>query len=110
MRARTRTHTSTSTAVARALALARSKLEAFAQNPERHARYGAKVLLKFKLLEWGEISKATFTAWARQVPYFLALHKRFGQGHTLDIWLDMMLAELERSGAMKTELDLLQNV
>ena len=103
-------HGAVFTEVAPALALARSKLEAFAQNPERHARYGAKVLLKFKLLEWGEISKATFTAWARQVPYFLALHKRFGQGHTLDIWLDMMLAELERSGAMKTELDLLQNV
>jgi hypothetical protein len=32
------------------------------------------------------------------------LHQRFGQGHSLSTWLDMMLAELARSGAMQ-ELD-----
>ena len=87
-----------------ALALARSKLEGFAQNPERHARYGAKVLLKFKLLEWGHITHADFSAWAIKVPYMRALHDRFGQGHSLSTWLDMMLAELARSGAIQ-ELD-----
>jgi DNA-binding IclR family transcriptional regulator len=83
--------------------LARSKLEGFAQNPERHARYGTKVLLKFKLLEWGQISRADFSAWAMTVPYMRELHQRFGQGHSLATWLDMMLAELERSGALRTE-------
>jgi hypothetical protein len=29
------------------------------------------------------------------------LHRRFGQGHTLSTWIDMMLAELERSGALE---------
>jgi len=86
--------------LAPALALARSKLDAFAQNPERHARYGTKVLLKFKLLEWGRISKTEFYAWALQVPYLNDLHQRFGQDHDLPIWLDMMLAELARSGAL----------
>ena len=86
--------------IAPALALARSKLAAFAHNPERHARYGTKVLLKFKLLEWGRISKTDFCAWALQVPYLNDLHQRFGQGHELPIWLDMMLAELARSGAL----------
>ena len=86
---------------AQALALARSKLEGFAKNPERHARYGTKVLLKFKLLEWGRISKAEFSDWALQVPYMNDLHRRFGQGHTLSTWIDMMLAELERSGALE---------
>lgn len=90
--------------VAPALALARSKLEGFAKNPERHARYGTKVLLKFKLLEWGRISRAQFDDWAMNVPYMNALHQRFGQGHALQTWLDMMLAELARSGAMQ-ELD-----
>jgi glyoxylase-like metal-dependent hydrolase (beta-lactamase superfamily II) len=84
-----------------ALALARSKLDAFAKNPERHARYGTKVLLKFKLLEWGRISKTDFCGWALQVPYLNDLHQRFGQGHDLPTWLEMMLAELARTGAME---------
>ncbi|WP_295522119.1 MBL fold metallo-hydrolase [Limnohabitans sp. Rim8] len=87
--------------LAPALSLARSKLAAFAQNPERHARYGTKVLLKFKLLEWGRISKTDFCDWALQVPYLNDLHQRFGQGHDVFTWLDMMLAELARSGAME---------
>ena len=102
-------HGAVFTEVGPALALARSKLEGFAKSPERHARYGAKVLLKFKLLEWGQISKQAFTEWAMQVPYLLDLHRRFGQDHNLDIWLDMMLAELERSGALKNEHNVLQN-
>lgn len=94
-------HGAVFTEVAPALALARSKLEGFAQNPERHARYGTKVLLKFKLLEWGQISRTEFSDWAMKVPYMLELHQRFGQGHSQRAWLDMMLAELARSGAMQ---------
>ena len=94
-------HGSVFTEVEAALSLARSKLNAFAKNPERHARYGAKVLLKFKLLEWGQISASEFRDWALQMPYLSALHARFGSGHDLSAWLDMMLAELQRSGAMQ---------
>lgn len=96
-------HGAVFTELAPALALARSKLEGFAQNPERHARYGAKVLLKFKLLEWGQISKSEFSHWAARVPYLNSLHQRFGQGLGMDDWLDMMLAELARSGAVQVE-------
>lgn len=96
-------HGAVFTEVAPALTLARSKLTGFARNPERHARYGAKVLLKFKLLEWGRISKSEFDAWALSVPYMGELHQRFGQGYDLNTWLDMMLAELERSGAAQLE-------
>jgi len=102
-------HGAVFTEVGPALALARSKLEGFTQNPERHARYGAKVLLKFKLLEWGQITHADFSAWAMKVPYIRALHHRFGQGHSLNIWLDMMLAELARSGAMQEVGGVLHN-
>lgn len=94
-------HGAVFTDVTAALALARQKLDVYAQFPERHARYGAKVLLKFKLLEWGQISKDAFNAWALNVPYMQELHQRFGQGHTLQVWLDMMLAELARSGALQ---------
>jgi glyoxylase-like metal-dependent hydrolase (beta-lactamase superfamily II) len=100
-------HGSVFTELAPALALARSKLSSFAQNPERHARYGAKVLLKFKLLEWGQISKTEFNDWATHVPYLHSLHQRFGQDLTLATWLNMMLAELERSGAVQLEGEML---
>ena len=40
-----------------ALQTARSKLDGFARAPHRHLRYGAKVLLKFKLLEFGQIAE-----------------------------------------------------
>jgi glyoxylase-like metal-dependent hydrolase (beta-lactamase superfamily II) len=96
-------HGAVFTEVAPALALARSKLEGFVQNPERHARYGTKVLLKFKLLEWGQISRSEFSDWATKVPYMRELHQRFGQNHSLHTWLDMMLAELTRSGAMQEQ-------
>lgn len=102
-------HGAVFTDVAPALALARSKLDNFARQPERHARYGTKVLLKFKLLEWGQITKAEFSAWALSVPYLNQLHRRFGQGHDLHTWLDMMLAELERSGALTVQGDTLQD-
>jgi glyoxylase-like metal-dependent hydrolase (beta-lactamase superfamily II) len=94
-------HGAVFTEIAPALALARSKLSAFALQPERHARYGTKVLLKFKLLEWGQISKTDFVTWALQVPYMNDLHQRFGQGHDVLTWLDMMLEELARSGALQ---------
>lgn len=102
-------HGAVFTEVAPALALARSKLAGFAQNPERHARYGTKVLLKFKLLEWQRISKSDFCDWAMNVPYLHDLHQRFGQGFSLDTWLDMMLAELARSGAMHERDGILHN-
>ena len=94
-------HGAVFTDVAVSLTLARQKLEGFAKQPERHARYGTKVLLKFKLLEWGQISRAEFDHWALNVPYMKDLHQRFGQGHSLHTWLDMMLAELARSGAVQ---------
>ena len=94
-------HGAVFTQVAEALALARRKLDSFVQDPERHARHGAKVLLKFKLLEWGSIAQDTFCDWAAQVPCLRALHQRFGQGLAMRHWLDMLLAELARSGAVQ---------
>ncbi len=102
-------HGAVFTEVGPALTLARSKLEGFAKNPERHARYGAKVLLKFKLLEWGQISRSEFSEWAMKVPYMRELHQRFGQGFSLVTWLEMMLAELARSGAMQESDGVLHN-
>jgi hypothetical protein len=67
------------------------------------------VLLKFKLLEWGQISQTEFDRWAAQVPYLKQLHQRYGNGLSLNPWLQMMLAELERSGALNVEDGVLHN-
>jgi glyoxylase-like metal-dependent hydrolase (beta-lactamase superfamily II) len=103
-------HGSTFSGVAEALAFARQKLDAFIRTPEKHARYGAKVLLKFKLLEYGRIGKSDFKTWALAVPYMGQLHARYGQGVDLTTWLDRMLAELERSGALHDDGAVLHDV
>ena len=95
---------------AAALNLARQKLDAFAKAPEKHARYGAKVLLKFKMLEFGHIARQDFRRWALGVPYMLEMHERYGQGVDCDTWLDMMLAELQRSGALHDDGAVLHDV
>ncbi|WP_090137998.1 MBL fold metallo-hydrolase [Limnohabitans sp. DM1] len=95
--------------LALALSLARKKLDVFAKNPDRHASYAIKVLLKFKLLEWGSINRQEFDQWSNQVPYLNELHLRFGNGHTINAWIDMMLAELQRSGAIVVKDGVMHN-
>jgi glyoxylase-like metal-dependent hydrolase (beta-lactamase superfamily II) len=83
-----------------ALKRARQKLEAFARAPEKHARYGAKVLLKFKLQEFGRITRQDFLEWAGTVPYMHTLHQTHGAGYSWQEWLEQLLADLARSGAL----------
>ena len=83
-----------------ALQRARARLDAFAKFPDKHARYGAKVLLKFKLQEFGRIARGDFVRWAQDVPYMQTLHQTYGAGTPLQQWLDQILAELARSGAL----------
>ncbi len=86
-------------AVATALAVARQRLAQFAADPARHRRYGLKVLLKFKLLEWQRHPLQAVHAWARDVPYLVRLHARHGQGQPFGTWLDAIIDELCASGA-----------
>ncbi len=60
----------------RALAVARRRLDGFARAPAKRALYAAKVLLKYKLLEWQQISLTDLSAWASATPYFGLLHQR----------------------------------
>ena len=56
--------------VSTALSIARQKLDGFVKHPAKHARYGAKVLLKYKLLELHQVETHDFFAWAQNVKYF----------------------------------------
>lgn len=93
-----------------ALQRARARLESFANTPVKHARYGAKVLLKFKLQEFGRITRSDFLLWATQVPYMQTLHQAHAGETPRQEWLEQMLAELVRSGALIDDGQMLEDV
>jgi len=90
------------TDVAGALTRARARLEQFTTSPDKHLRHAAKVLIKFKLLEWQRLPLSDFEAWARGTPYLLNLQQRMGQASFGD-WLTPMVDELVKSGAAQRE-------
>jgi glyoxylase-like metal-dependent hydrolase (beta-lactamase superfamily II) len=89
------------TDVAGALATARRRLDGFVQSPARHALYAAKVLLKYKLLEWQQAPEAQVRAWATATPYFGMLHARHFGGTPFTEWTSELLSALEASGAAR---------
>jgi glyoxylase-like metal-dependent hydrolase (beta-lactamase superfamily II) len=95
---------------AKALEVARQKLTAFTRNPEKHARYGAKVLIKFKLLEWHQIDKVMFMAWAEKNQYLRLLQETHAFGQPYAEWLDMILAELIKSQALEIDGSVLRDI
>ena len=93
-----------------ALEIARKKLDGFVQNPQKHGRYGAKVLLKFKLLELNQVENKAFKAWATGVPYLIQLHQSFGEQMPMQDWLEDMLLDLERSKALAFQDNMIVNL
>ena len=87
--------------VAGALGRARRRLEAFQTDPARHARHGAKVLLKYHLLEERAQDGPALLAWFEATPLTGRLWRRLGRpGGTLAAWLDDLVAELCAGGAL----------
>ena len=84
---------------ARALEVARRRLDGFVQDPRRHALYGAKVLLKYKLLEWQQVALTDLQAWATATPYFGLLHARHFADQPQARWIAALADSLVRSGA-----------
>lgn len=85
--------------VSTALSTARKRLQGFVQSPERHARYAAKVLLKYKLLEWQRLPLPQVQGWCLQTPYMGMLHARYFASQPITIWLEALMQELVHSGA-----------
>lgn len=83
-----------------ALAIARKKLDGFVQNPAKHARYGAKVLIKYKLLELHQVEKPDLMSWATGIRYIQALHSMHAASMSIGEWVDDLLLDLERSKAL----------
>ena len=82
-----------------AIAYARERLRGFVNDPARHTRHAAKVLLKFKLLEVQRLPLGDFLAWARATPYFGLMAQQHFPQVPLGPWVDELVAELVRAGA-----------
>ena len=91
------------TDVAAALARARARLAAFIAEPRRHARHGAKVLMKYHLMEVREQPLAALLQWAEATPLFGSVWQAHGRGEapaTRD-WAEQLADELVASGALR---------
>lgn len=89
--------------------LSRQRLNAFAQNPARHAHHAAKVLLKFKLLEMQRQTREQFIKWAMKTPYLISIHKKFFNEAPVFQWIADLCDELVKQGAAKTDGALIVN-
>lgn len=83
----------------RALAAARRRLDGFVRAPRKHALYAAKVLLKYKLLDWQHIALTDLLAWAQATRYFGLLHTHHFADQPQTAWLLGLVDDLVRSGA-----------
>jgi glyoxylase-like metal-dependent hydrolase (beta-lactamase superfamily II) len=90
-----------------ALARARSRLAAFVNNPQRHARHAAKVLLSYHLMEVQNATVPQVIAWAARTRLFQSVWSRVGQAEapTPAQWGEALLGELVASGAARREGD-----
>lgn len=86
--------------VSAALSIARQKLDGFVKQPAKHARYGAKVLLKYKLLELHQVETHDFFVWAQSVKYFKVLHSLHAPDISMTVWLEDLIEDLARSKAL----------
>jgi glyoxylase-like metal-dependent hydrolase (beta-lactamase superfamily II) len=85
-----------------ALKQARRRLAQFIADPVRHARYAAKVLLKFKLLELQQITLREMRRWSHATSYFRLLHAQHFSEADFDAWMDELVQDLLRSGAAQS--------
>ena len=93
-----------------ALERARKRLEGFRTQPLKHARYAAKVMLKYKLLEWQQIREDEALSWLLATPHFCELHQRFFADQDVHQWHAALVRELAEGGALRREDGLLINV
>jgi glyoxylase-like metal-dependent hydrolase (beta-lactamase superfamily II) len=95
-------------AVQTALRLARSRLAQFEADPARHRRHALKVLVKFKLLEWQRCHQDALSEWFLASDYFCRIAKTDSAAPMRQV-LDDLLSDLQRSGALRREGDLVVN-
>ena len=91
------------------LATARQKLDGFVKDPIKLARHGAKVLLKFKLLEQQRLQFSEFCQWAASTPCLKQYQRQFFGDSDFSSWVEQLCSELVRAGVARREGDEILN-
>ncbi|WP_201721465.1 MBL fold metallo-hydrolase [Polynucleobacter hirudinilacicola] len=87
--------------VAKSIATARSRLDYLASDPDRNARHGAKVLLKYKLIEWRTKELTLVNDWIANTPALKSAANQLNMDlEDFSKWLPQALV---KSGAAKLE-------
>ena len=89
------------TDLAKSIETARSRLDYLASSPDRNSRHGAKVLLKYKLLEWQKIEVQAANHWIAATPALQHAAKQLHMG--MDEFVQWLPQALVKSGAAKLE-------
>ena len=89
---------------------AKQRLAAFTENLAKHARHGAKVLLKFKLLEVQRQDFTEFKSWALTTSYFELVRSLFFKSIPLPGLIDQLINELIVSGVAQYEGEQILNI
>ncbi len=86
-----------------ALARARTRLASFVNDPKRHARYAAKVLISFHLMEVQGETLAELTEWVNRTRYFGSVWENAGRAEADSpaAWGEALALELVASGAAR---------
>ena len=93
-----------------ALRRARSRLAGFRADPPRHARHGAKVLIKYHLMEEQQQTPVAFESWLGEVPLLRRIWARLGHPDaSLSGWGERLVGELVDGGALSRREDVLYN-
>jgi glyoxylase-like metal-dependent hydrolase (beta-lactamase superfamily II) len=87
--------------VAGALQRARSRLAGFRADPPRHLRHGAKVLLKYHLMEEQRQPLPALRAWMADMPYLAAIWAGLGRPDgSLAEWCEQLLQQTLAAGVL----------
>lgn len=88
-----------------ALARARSRLAAHRAEPDRHRRHGARVLIKFHLMEVGRLDATGLAAWAEAAPLMVRLAERLAPGVRAGAWARQLAEQMVASGVLQAHGD-----
>lgn len=80
---------------------ARQRLISFRDDPVKHARHAAKVLLKFKLLEQQSQKLDQFIDWSLSTPCLTQIHRSFFHSQSPSNWALALCDDLVKSGAAR---------
>jgi len=87
--------------IKKSLDTARSRLDYLASDPDRNARHGAKVLLKYRLLEWRTRNISEVNDWIRNTPALISAAKLLNM--SMDEFTQWLPKALVKSSAAKLE-------